>query len=282
MAMWEIKNSADPENQDTLDINIYSDVSWYGDYDDDEYGTMSAAKFKKSLDANPGVKNINVYINSCGGSVSEGVAIYSQLKRHSAFVTAYIDGFACSIASVIPMAADKIVMSDTSMMMIHNPWTVTWGNAKQLRKDADDLDKITKGSILPAYIGKVGDKISEEKLIELLDGETYLSSQECLEYGLCDEILESNTGKSKAKEQFEDYLNKSKSAMMNKFKKICAKAFNNPEPPKEEPQNDDNNPNDVEGIPDEPKNEPQALGASKPKISDEAKNIILSYFKKGV
>lgn len=265
--MYEINNSA--ESQDTLDINIYSDVSSFGDYDENETGTMSAGKFKKELDKHPDIKNINVYINSCGGSVSEGVAIYSQLKRHSAYVTAYVDGFACSIASVIPMAADKVVMSDTSMMMIHNPWTFTWGNAQQIRKDADDLDKIRDGCIIPAYKNRA--KISAEKLIELLDAETYLTAEECLEYGFCDEILESKTKKEEAKEQFEDYLDKSKSAMMAKFEKMYAKAFVKDSVPKPEEKSEETPPAPV---PEEkaPEETPQDK-------KEDIKNLVLSYLK---
>lgn len=265
--MYEINNSA--ESQDTLDINIYSDVSSWGDYETSETGSMSAGRFKQALDKHPNIKNINVYINSCGGSVSEGVAIYSQLKRHSAYVTAYVDGFACSIASVIPMAADKVVMSDTSMMMIHNPWTITWGNAQQIRKDADDLDKIRDGCIIPAYKNRA--KISDEKLIELLDAETYLTAEECLEYGLCDEILESKTKKEEAKEQFEDYLDKSKSAMMAKFEKIYAKAFVKDSEPKPEEKS--------EGAPPAPVPEEKAPKETPQDKKEDIKNLVLSYLK---
>lgn len=218
--MFEIKNSV---QADTLDVFIYSDIgkSWW---DDDD--TMSADKFRKLLDDNANAKNINLYINSMGGSVSEGVAIYSQIKRHKAFVTAYIDGYACSIASVIPMAADKVVMSDVSMMMIHNPWTFTWGNSKDLRKTADDLDKVLEGSIIPAYKARCGDKITGEKLRELIDGESYLTSQECLDYGFCDEILasEKKDPKEKAKEDVDDFADKAKEEMKNQFFRMYAKA----------------------------------------------------------
>lgn len=181
--MYEIKNSA--ESSDTLDIYIYSDVSksWW----DDE--AMSAAKFRKELEKNKNASQINLFINSMGGSVSEGVAIFNQLRRHKDKVTAYIDGFACSIASVIPMAASKVVMSETAMLMIHNPWTFAMGNAKELRKTAEDLDKVRDGCIIPAYKAKCGDKLTDEKLIEMLDNETFINSTEALEYGFCDEIV---------------------------------------------------------------------------------------------
>ena len=244
--MYEIKNSA---QNDTLDIHIYSEIG-KSFWDDD---TMDAEKFRKSLEENKDAKNINVYINSMGGSVSEGVAIYSQLKRHSAYVTAYVDGFACSIASVIPMAADKVVMSECAMMMIHNPWTFSYGNAKELRKVADDLDKILEGSIIPAYKAKAGEKISDEKLRELIDVETYLTSQECLEYGLCDEILESDS-KDDAKSKFDDAVNTAKSQILNRFEQMYAKAMN---PPKNETDPEDDNLETEKKPAEEPASEPE-------------------------
>lgn len=117
----------------------------------------------------------------------EGSAIYSQLKRHSAKVTVYIDGFACSIASVIAMAGDKVIMSENAVMMIHNAWAVAAGNSAQLRKIADDLDVINKAN-KAAYLVKSDGKITDEELTEMLDNETYLSAEDCVKYGFCDEI----------------------------------------------------------------------------------------------
>jgi ATP-dependent protease ClpP protease subunit len=128
-----------------------------------------------------------LYINSTGGSVFEGSAIYSQLKRHNAKVTVYIDGFACSIASVIAMAGDKVIMSENAVMMIHNAWAVAAGNSAQLRKIADDLDVINKAN-KAAYLVKSDGKITDEELTEMLDNETYLSAEDCVKYGFCDEI----------------------------------------------------------------------------------------------
>lgn len=220
--MYEIRNSA--ESEDTLDIFIYSSVqrSWW---DED---AMDADKFRKAIQEHKNAKNVNLYINSYGGSVNEGVAIYSQIKRLNAHVTAYIDGFACSIASVIPMAADKIVMSDVSMMMIHNPWTWAMGNSKELKKVSEDLDKILENCIIPAYKAKCGDKITDEKLIELIDGETYLSAKECLEYGFCDEVLESSDEdkKEEAKKAVDDAVNKAKEEFMNQICKKFANSMN--------------------------------------------------------
>ena len=134
----------------------------------------SAEYFRKVLAENPNATQINLYINSPGGSVMEGYGIYAQLKRTSANVTAYIDGFACSVASVIAMAADTIIMYGNSMMMIHEMLDYVCGNAKQLRKAADDLDKIMEGNI-QVYLEKAGGKLEKSKLLAMLEAETWLN-----------------------------------------------------------------------------------------------------------
>ena len=224
MSMYNIRNSA--ESSDELDIYIYSDIDncWWDD------SCMSANKFRKELEKHKDAKQINLYINSMGGSVSEGVTIYNQIRRHSAKVTAYIDGFACSIASVIPMAADEVVMGENTMLMIHNPWTITWGNAKDLRKTAEDLDKVRDGCIIPAYKARCGDKLSDEKLIELLDNETFLTAAECLEYGFADRILSISNDEKKAdaEDKVKEAMDHAKASFMDsfteRFGKMVAKA----------------------------------------------------------
>ena len=132
-------------------INIYGDItSWEWDESD-----ISSYTLTKLLDSLPDtIEHINVYINSYGGEVAEGLAIYNALKRHKAKVITYCDGFACSIASVIFMAGDERIMSNASLLMIHNAWTYAQGNANELRKQADDLDTITQASI-NAYTSKI-------------------------------------------------------------------------------------------------------------------------------
>ncbi|MEV7211455.1 head maturation protease, ClpP-related, partial [Streptomyces sp. NPDC093554] len=132
-----------------------------------------------------------LHVNSPGGSVFEGIAIYNMLKRHKAKVNVYVDALAASIASVIAMAGDTIYMPKNSMLMIHNPWTWTEGNATELRKAADDLDRIGNSS-KQTYLQKAGEKLTDEKLQEMLDAETWLSADEAYEYGLCDVVEEAN------------------------------------------------------------------------------------------
>lgn len=187
--MWELKQSAQPG---TLDMYIYSDVQ--ADYFDWWNWEMiesetSANYFRETLASYPDIGQINIYINSYGGSVLEGMAIYNQLRRHPAQKTVYIDGFACSVASVIAMAGDKVIMPSNTMMMIHEISQGVFGNATQLRKAADDLDTIMVGN-RQFYLQKSNGKIDEENLIELLRNETWLTAAQCIQYGFADELLE--------------------------------------------------------------------------------------------
>lgn len=168
------------------EIIIYGDIVSY-QWDDTD---VSATSFKDELDTLGDVNQLDVYINSGGGSVFEGIAIYNMLKRHKAKVNIYVDALAASIASVIAMSGDTIFMPKNSMMMIHNAWTYSVGNADELRKAADDLDRINESSN-QAYRER-NLTISEDELQSLLDAETWLSADECLQYGLCDEVIQSN------------------------------------------------------------------------------------------
>lgn len=195
--MWELKQSADPK---TLELYIYGDVEGDGyDWWTDQVieSETSANHFREVLAEHKDATQINIYINSYGGSVFEGTAIYNQLKRHSAHKTVYVDGFACSIASVIAMAGDEVVMPRNAMMMIHNMWMCACGNAAQLRKAADDLDVINAAG-RAAYLDKAGDKLTEETLAGMQDDETWLTAEQCIEYGLADRYADKDADMSSA------------------------------------------------------------------------------------
>ncbi len=195
--MWELKQAAEAG---TLELYIYGDVEGDGyDWWRDEVirSETSAKAFREALEAHPNVKQINLYINSYGGSVFEGTAIYNQLKRHPAHKTVYVDGFACSIASVIAMAGDEVVMPRNTLMMIHNMWMGAVGNAGELRKAADDLDVINAAG-RQAYLEKAGDKLDEEALAAMMDAETWLTAEQCLQYGLADRYAEEEADMSGA------------------------------------------------------------------------------------
>lgn len=131
-------------------------------------------------------KSIDVYINSYGGEVAQGIAIYNALKRHKAKVTTYVDGFACSIASVIAMAGDTRKMYSNSLLMIHNAWTVAQGNAEELEKAAEDL-KVINEATKQAYLNVVN--ISEEELTKMLDAETWITAEKAVEMGFATEVV---------------------------------------------------------------------------------------------
>lgn len=195
--IWELKQSA----SGVLNLYIYGDVkgdyyNWWGDVIESE---TSANHFRQELEKYANVSEIHIFINSYGGSVFEGTAIYNQLKRHSAKKVVHIDGFACSIASVIAMAGDEIVMPGNALMMIHNMWMGVYGNAAELRKAANDLDTINAAG-RKAYMAKAGDKLPEEKLVEMMDAETWLTAEQCIAYGLADRLAEEDADMSKAQE----------------------------------------------------------------------------------
>lgn len=151
----------------------------------------SAAGFRDALKEIGDVKTINLHINSPGGAVFEGIAICNMLKQNSANINVYVDGLAASIASVIAMSGDTIYMPANAMLMIHNPWTMAVGNAEELRKQANALDRITQASV-ETYLAKAGDKLDEKTLKQLMDDETWLTAQEAVDYGLADEVLGAN------------------------------------------------------------------------------------------
>lgn len=174
------------QNGDVATINIYGDItSWAWE----ELGEVSAYTLSKQLDALTNVSQIEVYINSYGGEVAEGLAIYNALKRKGkqAKVKTYCDGFACSIASVIFMAGSERVMSNASLLMIHNAWTIGQGNADELRKLADDMDIITSASV-EAY--KERSTLSEKKIKALMSAESWITPKDAVKWGFATEIEE--------------------------------------------------------------------------------------------
>lgn len=173
-----------PNNEARIDI--------YGEVVPDDWRASdvdtSAVSFRNAIKDLGEVDTLNVHINSPGGSVYDGVAIFNMLRQHKASVTVHIDGLAASIASVIAMSGDKVVMPSNSMMMIHNAMSVSIGNANDMRKMADDLEKINE-SVINSYIAKNPD-LDKEYLKSLMDDETWLTASEAYELGLVDVIDE--------------------------------------------------------------------------------------------
>ncbi|WP_018249726.1 head maturation protease, ClpP-related [Orenia marismortui] len=265
--LWQFKQAT--EQPDVLELYIYDDIE--SDYMD--WWTWSVVEsetsakfFREELAKYPDAKQINLYVNSYGGSVYEAMAIRNQLKRHQATITAYVDGFACSAASFILTACDEVKMYSNTMQMIHNMWDVVAGNANQLRKAADDLDKLMEGN-RQAYLEKSGGKISEEELIELLDNETWLTAQECLDYGLADEVIAEEADLTEAKQLLQK-ANKTLEQQLSYSRALSAQIKQLAQKPKEaEPKPDPkpipNDNNDLEPQENKPKNLFMALFANK-------------------
>lgn len=195
--LWELKQAAEGGG---LELYIYGDVeSMTLDMENWRYvpSENSAQHFREELAKYPNAERIDIYINSYGGDVFEGTAIYNQLKRHQARKVVHVDGFACSIASVIAMAGDEVIMPRNTLMMIHNMWVCACGNAAELRKAADDLDVINAAG-RQAYLQKAGDKLPEEELARMMDAETWLTAERCVELGLADRLADEDADMSGA------------------------------------------------------------------------------------
>jgi ATP-dependent Clp endopeptidase proteolytic subunit ClpP len=153
---------------------------------------------------------LTVHLNSPGGDVFEGVAIYNLLQQRGN-VTIQIDGLAASIASVIAMAGDRIVIAEAGQLMIHNPWTVAMGEAETFRAIADTLDTV-KNQIASVYAARTGIDIVE--IATLMNRETYLSADDAEELGFVDFILANKKGPQQAITKVDYTLLKSKLALL--------------------------------------------------------------------
>jgi ATP-dependent Clp protease, protease subunit len=157
---------------DNAEIYLYDVIG------EDFFGGISAKMFADEMNKLKNAKNIDVRINSPGGNVFDGFTMYTLLKSSKANVNVYIDGLAASIASVIAMAGDSIEISATGMMMIHDPSGFSMGNAAEMRKMADLLDKI-RDQIVDVYGSRTG--IDKTELADMMAAETWFNPQEALD-----------------------------------------------------------------------------------------------------
>ena len=180
-------NILENKNNKSIDIDIYGDIG--GWYYENTIESLSN-QIKEMSDIN----EINVYINSYGGELSEGLAIYNALKQHEATVNTYCMGFACSSASLIFMSGDNRYMSSSSMLMIHNAISSCYGNSDDMRAMAETLDKMNS-AIRNLYIDNINISIDDLKI--LLDNETFLTCDECINYGFATDTF-NNENEEKA------------------------------------------------------------------------------------
>lgn len=169
---WEIRNAADDSGAEIL---LYDEIGGWGIWAED---------FARDL-AQITARTITVRVNSPGGDVWDGIAIMNALIEHPASVTIRVDGLAASIASVICLAGDRVVMGHSATMMIHNASTLAWGEAADLRQTADLLEKISC-TIAEAYADRTSTPVEEWQA--RMDAETWLTAQECVALGLADEV----------------------------------------------------------------------------------------------
>lgn len=159
----------------------------------DEYDQLTAIQFAERLRGLGDVPELTVRINSPGGSVFDGVTMYNLLAQHKAAVTVEVDGLAASAASVVAMAGDRINMAENAMLMIHNAWMWTAGNAVELRRAAELLDTIDS-QLVRTYAART--KLEADRVQEMMAAETWLSSDQALEAGFVDEVTPAKTAKA--------------------------------------------------------------------------------------
>lgn len=185
---WNWKNQNQTENSPAERIlflnGTIAEESWF---DDD----VTPQLFKDELNAGKG--DITVWINSPGGDCVAAAQIYNMLTNYNGKVTVKIDGIAASAASVIAMAGTEVYMSPVSMMMIHNPATVAWGDHTEFAKAIEMLDEV-KESIINAYVLKTG--LSRAKLSHLMDSETWMNANKAVELGFADGMLTRDSGEA--------------------------------------------------------------------------------------
>ncbi len=171
----EVKNATNT----SADLYFYGDIvsSWLGAWDDTDQYPDSVKNF---LDEHKG-KDLNIYVNSNGGSVFAGIAIYNMLKRHNGHKTVYIDGLAASISSVIALVGDEVVCPSNAYIMIHEPWSCVQGNSTEMRKAADLLDNIRE-TIINIYEENLNEGIDIEEVKEMVQAETWLNGVESVKY----------------------------------------------------------------------------------------------------
>lgn len=184
----------------STDIHIYDEIGVHG---------VTAKSFLEDLKGLKG-KDITVHINSTGGDVFQGQAIYTALKNYTGKVTVKIEGLAASMATIIALAADRVEMTSNSLFMIHSPMSNVFGNKSQMRKQINALEKV-ETTMLSVYKAKTN--ISEDEIEQMMARETWLSAHEALELGFVDEVL--GAVKVVARYDLSGYQNKTPEQILN-------------------------------------------------------------------
>jgi ATP-dependent Clp protease protease subunit len=184
----------DKEKSNTAIMRIYEDIGedfWTG-------GGITAGKFAKELDELGDIKRLNIHINCLGGDAATAQALYNIIGDHPSKKTSYIDGVAASAATIVACGADEVIARHNTNYMVHYPWTIAMGYADELRKAADNLEKITV-PIVSVYKCQVKGKIDETKIRDLMLNETWMTADEALEYGFVDQVRGKISGIAKVR-----------------------------------------------------------------------------------
>lgn len=186
---WKWSDAVESDGSKLILEGVISDMTWWGD-------EITPAEFRSELKEHQG--DLTVILNSGGGDVFAGLSIYNALMDYEGKVTVQVDGLAASVASIIAMAGDKIVMSPGSMMMIHKPWSMVMGDVNELEKAKEILNGI-EDSIIPIYTGRTG--LTKEEIAGMLEAETWMTAEQAVELGFADELIE-----AKKKSSFSDAI----------------------------------------------------------------------------
>jgi ATP-dependent Clp protease protease subunit len=260
---WKWSNAVESNDSElVIEGDISSQESWWFD-------TATPEELRNELKKHTG--DLTVSLNSGGGDVFAGVAMYNALRNYDGKVTVRVDGLAASIASVIAMAGDKVVMSPGSMMMVHKPWTMVAGDANELEKVREVLNGI-EDSLIPIYATRTGK--TEEEVRELLEAETWMTGDEAVEMGFADEaIIEAKTAYSDAiKNLMSGKLAFSMSATQTSMEKLVDKIKSSADEevkdvPTSKPTGESSKKVEKNAAEDEPKNK---VETDKPKAVDKA------------
>lgn len=194
----EIKN----QTETSCDLYFYGDIvsSWWGAWDDTDQYPEAVRDFLNEAKG----KDLNIHVNSGGGSVFAGITIYNMIKNHVGNKIVYIDGLAASIASVIALAGDKVIMNTGSSFMIHKPFSWICGNADDMRKCAEDLDVI-QNCIMQVYKENLNDGVDIKTIEDMVNTETWLTGEEAKEYFNIE--VQENQAVACVSEMFDKYKN---------------------------------------------------------------------------
>lgn len=187
----DFRLEAKKENDKTT-VYMYGDIVderprnwWSGEEIEGDF--IIPAEVRKVFD-DIDTNDIDLHINSYGGSVFASVSIFNHIRTLNKNITVYIDGLAASGASLIAMAGSKLIMPKNTTLMIHRASSFCWGNCNDMKKVAETLEKLDNVTVFETYKAKF--KGTDEELKNLIDTETWLSADECLENGFCDEVIE--------------------------------------------------------------------------------------------